>query len=61
MGINILKPMEFDNFDNSNWSNNKLPTIDSLRNDPADLTALTPGHFLIGAPLTSIPEPELTQ
>jgi len=27
--------------------------------DPDDLTALTPGHFLIGQPLTVIPEPSL--
>ncbi|XP_033213951.1 uncharacterized protein LOC117171014 [Belonocnema kinseyi] len=28
-----------------------------LSNDPEDFAYLTPGHFLIGAPLTSIPEP----
>jgi hypothetical protein len=28
---------------------------------PDDLAALTPGHFLIGAPLTSIPEPSLLE
>ena len=27
--------------------------------DPADLNALTPGHFLIGEPLLSVPEPDL--
>jgi len=29
-------------------------------NDPNDLTYLSPGHFLIGAPLTSFPEPNLS-
>lgn len=29
-----------------------------LTDDPEDLEALTPGHFLFGEPLTLIPEPE---
>ncbi|XP_024875383.1 uncharacterized protein LOC112456855, partial [Temnothorax curvispinosus] len=29
--------------------------------DPSDLTALKPGHFLVGAPLTAIPEPDLDE
>jgi len=33
--------------------------LQSLTDDPDDLTALTPGHFLIGAPLLAVPEPSL--
>ncbi|CAG7818411.1 unnamed protein product, partial [Allacma fusca] len=29
--------------------------------DPNDVAALSPGHFLIGAPLTAIAEPDLTE
>ncbi|XP_012271144.2 uncharacterized protein LOC105694768 [Orussus abietinus] len=32
-----------------------------LTDDPEDLTALTPGHLLIGAPLTTVPEPSLLE
>lgn len=28
-------------------------------NNPEDFSALTPGHFLIGAPITAVPEPNL--
>jgi len=31
-----------------------------MSNDPNDLRVLTPGHFLIGQPLTTIPEVDLT-
>ncbi|XP_075150612.1 uncharacterized protein LOC142224708 [Haematobia irritans] len=31
--------------------------ISAISEDPSDLTALTPGHFLKGAPLLSLPEP----
>ncbi|GAB1867788.1 Integrase catalytic domain-containing protein [Camponotus japonicus] len=33
--------------------------LQPLTDDPDDLTALTPGHFLIGAPLLAVPEPSL--
>ena len=33
--------------------------IAPLSNDPEDFSYLTPGHFLIGTPLTSIPEPSV--
>lgn len=31
-----------------------------ISDDGTDLTALTPGHFIIGVPLTSLPEEDLT-
>ncbi|XP_029672439.1 uncharacterized protein LOC115241052 [Formica exsecta] len=31
----------------------------ALSDDPDDISALTPGHFLIGAPLLAVPEPSL--
>ncbi|XP_011859792.1 PREDICTED: uncharacterized protein LOC105557214 [Vollenhovia emeryi] len=33
--------------------------LQALSDDPDDLTALTPGHFLVGSALTAIPEPSL--
>ena len=31
-----------------------------ISNDPLDLNVLTPGHFLVGAPLTSLPQNDLS-
>lgn len=31
-----------------------------MSNDPSDLEVLCPSHFLIGSPLTSLPDPDLT-
>lgn len=39
---------------------NSRPLI-ALSQDPSDLDYLTPGHFLTGAPITSFPEPDLTE
>ncbi|XP_077263060.1 uncharacterized protein LOC143897942 [Temnothorax americanus] len=33
--------------------------LEPLSDDPEDVSALTPGHFLIGGPITTIPEPSL--
>ncbi|XP_018368806.1 PREDICTED: uncharacterized protein LOC108764899 [Trachymyrmex cornetzi] len=35
--------------------------ITPVSTDPSDLSTLMPGHFLVGAPLTAIPEPNLEQ
>ncbi|XP_029171355.1 uncharacterized protein LOC114940771 [Nylanderia fulva] len=34
--------------------------LQALSDDPEDVSALTPGHFLVGAPLLAVPEPSLT-
>ncbi|XP_029166209.1 uncharacterized protein LOC114937015 [Nylanderia fulva] len=34
--------------------------LQALSDDPDDTSALTPGHFIIGAPLLAVPEPSLT-
>lgn len=35
--------------------------LQAMSDDPDDLSALTPGHFLIGAPLLAVPEPSLSE
>ncbi|XP_033229338.1 uncharacterized protein LOC117180878 [Belonocnema kinseyi] len=35
--------------------------IQSLKDDPSDLVALTPGHFLLGSPIYTIPEPSVLE
>ncbi|XP_076660452.1 uncharacterized protein LOC143363803 [Halictus rubicundus] len=35
--------------------------LQALTDDPEDLTPLTPGHFLVGGPLTAVPEPTLLE
>ncbi len=39
---------------------NSRPIV-PMSTDPNDYNALTPGYFLIGRPLISIPEPNLTE
>ncbi|XP_011884048.1 PREDICTED: uncharacterized protein LOC105571185, partial [Vollenhovia emeryi] len=35
--------------------------LQALSDDPDDVSALSPGHFLIGAPLLAVPEPTLVE
>jgi len=36
-------------------------TLTPISSDPSDLEALTPAHFLIGGPISLIPEVDLRQ
>ncbi|XP_067206951.1 uncharacterized protein [Linepithema humile] len=40
--------------------NTLFTTLSPLSSDPSDLQPLTPGHFLVGEPLNSLPENDLT-
>lgn len=35
--------------------------LQALSNDPDDLAALTPGHFLVGSMLTAVPESSMLE
>ncbi|KMQ83710.1 hypothetical protein RF55_19291 [Lasius niger] len=35
--------------------------LQALTDDPEDLAALTPGHFLVGSALNAVPEPSLAE
>ncbi|XP_054257637.1 uncharacterized protein LOC128982723 [Macrosteles quadrilineatus] len=35
--------------------------LTALSSDPSEISVLTPGHFLIGAPLVALPEPHLSE
>ncbi|XP_011700179.1 PREDICTED: uncharacterized protein LOC105457283 [Wasmannia auropunctata] len=38
-----------------------LRPLQALSDDPEDLAALTPGHFLVGSMLTAVPEPSMME
>lgn len=58
MGETILTLMEFITLTHQIEAMLNSRPLTPLSSDPTDLSALTPGHFLIGAPLTSVPEPD---
>lgn len=59
MGNNVLTLMEFITLITQIEAKINSRQLAQLSNYPADLTAFTPGHFLIGALLTPVPEPDL--
>lgn len=61
MGNNILTLPEFITLTTRIEAMLNSRPLTPLSSDPSDFNALTPGHFLTGAPLVSIPERDLTQ
>lgn len=58
MGDTVLTLMEFITLTTKIEAMLNSRPLTPLSSDPAEFSVLTPGHFLIGAPLSSVPEPD---